>query len=73
MAKTSQASIITAQAETITALTAQVEDLQAQLHAAKKAAGNRRVLPARAPHQLPAHMAAAKAMAMATGRVCPAL
>ena len=70
MAKTSQATIIAAQAETITALTAQVEALQAQLHAAKKAAGNRRVLPARVPHELPAHMAAAKAMAMATGRVC---
>ena len=69
MARTSQSSIIAAQAETITALTAQVEQLQAQLHAAK-AHGNRRVLPAREPHQLPAHMAAAKARAMDTGRVC---
>ena len=67
MARTSQSSIIAAQAETITALTAQVEQLQAQLHAAK-AHGNRRVLPAKVPHQLPAHMAAAKALAMSTGR-----
>lgn len=67
MARTSQSSIIAAQSATITELTAQVEALQAQLHAAK-ARGNRRVLPERAPHQLPAHMAAAKALAMATGR-----
>lgn len=68
MARTSQSSIIAAQSATITELTAQVEALQAQLHAAKKAAGNRRVLPAKVPHQLPAHMAAAKALAMSTGR-----
>lgn len=67
MAKTSQATIIAAQSAIITELTAQVEALKEQLHAAK-ARGNRRVLPAREPHQLPAHMAAAKALAMATGR-----